>query len=115
MTAQTTINGKSICLEFYSNEQRPGLHTRDIRKFRYTTARAFNGFTKGRIIRTPQYFYDAGYPRVMRGLVYHHRYRITVRLRRHKGYTSLKESVEGWPVAYDVLYLTGPAVSESRD
>lgn len=30
----------------------------------------------------------------MPGLVYHHRYRITVRLRRHKGYIPLKGSVE---------------------
>lgn len=40
-------------------------------------------------------------------LVYHHRYRITVRLRRYKGYIPVKGNVEGSPVAYDgVSYLT---------
>lgn len=96
-TGTTTINEKSICLEFYSNEQRPTRCIHAILENSVIRPRAFNS-SLHIISDRLQYFYDR---EGTRELVYHHRYRINVRLQRRKGYIPLKGSVEGWPVAYD--------------
>lgn len=48
-------------------------------------------------------------------LVYHHRYRITVRLQRHKGYIPLKGIIEDWPVAYDSLVRNSQCQNQERN